>query len=341
VTKTLVVGPAWVGDMVMAQTLFKLLKQRQPNLQLDVLAPGWTKPLLDRMPEVDRSIDFPFDHGQLRLASRFRMGKQLHQHSYDHAIVLPNSFKSALVPFWAGIPRRTGWIGEQRYGILNDLRKLDKLSLPLMIQRFTTLGLEKNESLPEKLHKPKLNISKDNLYKTLKHIELKASEKPVLALCPGAEFGSSKRWPIEYYAEVANEKLSEGWDVWLFGSENDKMTTSRINTLTDYRCVNLAGRTRLDQAMDLLSLAAMVVTNDSGLMHIVAALGRPLVVMYGSTSPGFTPPLSDQVKILSLKLNCSPCFKRECPLKHSKCMWDLKPNLVLDAINELQKLSPN
>lgn len=336
-TKTLVVGPAWVGDMVMAQTLFKLLKQRHADLQLDVLAPRWTRPLLDRMAEVNQSIDSPFSHGQLQLPSRFRMGKQLRQHSYDHAIVLPNSFKSALVPFWARIPRRTGWVGEQRYGLLNDVRKLDKIRFPLMIQRLMTLGLEKNETLPEKLDKPKLDVSKDYLDKSLAHFELRVSDKPILALCPGAEFGSSKRWPVEYYAEVANEKLAEGWDVWLFGSENDKTTANRIDILTDHRCVNLAGRTRLDQAMDLLSLAAMVVTNDSGLMHIVAALGRPLIVMYGSTSPGFTPPLSDQVKILSLKLNCSPCFKRDCPLKHSKCMWDLKPNLVLDAINELHR----
>lgn len=333
--KTLVVGPAWVGDMVMAQTLFKLLKQRQPDMRLDVLAPPWTKPLLDRMPEVNESIDSPFCHGQLHIGSRLRMGKQLRPRGYEHAIVLPNSFKSALVPFWAGIPRRTGWVGEQRYGVLNDLRKLDKSRLPLMVERFMMLGLEKNESLPEKPQVPALNISTASVAKTLQHLQLRQSEQPILALCPGAEFGPSKRWPTEYYAEVANEKLSEGWQVWLFGSAKDKTVTDRIDVLTDHRCVNLAGRTQLNEAVDLLSVATMVVTNDSGLMHIAAALGRPLVVMYGSTSPDFTPPLSDKVKILSLKLDCSPCFKRDCPFKHSRCMQDLKPNLVFGAMDSL------
>lgn len=333
--KILVVGPAWIGDMVMAQTLFKLLKERYADMTLDVLAPPWTKPLLDRMPEVNESINSPFKHGKLALAMRFRIGKQLKLRRYDQAIVLPNSFKSALVPFWAGIPRRTGWVGEQRYGVLNDVRKLDKRYLPLMIQRFIALGMEKHEVLPEEPQLPKLSTPADSMASTLQSLDLKKPQQPILALCPGAKFGPSKRWPAEYYAEVANEKLSDGWHVWLFGTMNDKSITNRINLLTDHRCVNLAGRTQLNEALDLLSLANLVVTNDSGLMHIAAALGRPLVAVYGSTSPEFTPPLSAQAEALSLKLNCSPCFKRDCPLKHSKCMRDLKPSLVLDAIGKI------
>ena len=333
--KTLVVAPAWVGDTVMAQTLFKLLKQRQADMTLNVLAPAWVRPLSDRMPEVNEAIDSPFGHGQLFLRSRFRMGKQLRSHGYDQAIVLPHSFKSALAPFWAGIPRRTGWVGEQRYGLLNDARKLDKLRLPLMIQRFVALGLEKHEPLPAQPLWPTLNISAANVANALQNLGLEHRGQRLLALCPGAEFGSSKRWPPEYYAEVANEMLAAGWRVWLFGSAHDKAVTDRIDILTDHRCVNLAGRTELNEAVDLLSLADMVVANDSGLMHITAALRRPLVVVYGSTSPQFTPPLSDQVKVLSLKLNCSPCFKRTCPLQHANCMRDLKPSLVLDAIEAL------
>ena len=331
--KTLVVGPAWVGDMVMAQTLFRLLKQRQPDMQIDVLAPAWTRPLLDRMPEVNEAIDSPFTHGQMRLRDRYRLGVSLRLRGYDRAIVLPNSFKSALVPYVAKIRRRTGWVGEMRYGLLNDVRRRQKQQLPLMVERFMALGLEKGEALPEHLPRPALRTSSESVSHSLQQLGLNQPQQPVLALCPGAEFGASKRWPAEYYAEVANNKLANGWSVWLFGSAKERAVADQIDALSDHRCVNLAGTTQLNEAIDLLSLADAVVANDSGLMHIAAALGRPLVVVYGSTSPKFTPPLSDQVSILSLELDCSPCFKRECPLKHNRCMKDLKPVQVIEGIN--------
>ena len=333
--KTLIIGPAWVGDMVMAQTLFCLLKQREPDVQIDVLAPAWTKPLLHRMPEVSEAIDAPFGHGQMRLRDRYRLGVDLRSRGYDRAIVLPNSFKSALVPFAAKIRRRTGWVGEMRYGLLNDVRRLKKQQLPLMAERFVALGLEKEEALPGNLPRPALHSSSESVSHSLQRVGLSQPERPVLGLCPGAEFGASKRWPAEYYAEVANNKLANGWGVWLFGSMKERVIADQINALTDHRCVNLAGTTQLNEAIDLLSLVDAVVTNDSGLMHIAAALGRPLVAVYGSTSPKFTPPLLDRVKILSLALDCSPCFERECPLKHNKCMRDLKPMQVIEGVNAL------
>ena len=333
--RILIVGPAWIGDMVMAQTLFKLLKERRPEVELDVLAPTWTIPLLDRMPEVKQSINLPFNHGELRLRDRYYFAKSLLNKHYDQAIVLPNSFKSALIPFWANIPRRTGWVGEMRYPLLNDARRLDRTKLPLMIQQFMALGIEKDEHLPQQPALPLLSISKTSVEKTLRDLKLTQTESPILVLCPSAEFGPAKRWPAEYYAEVAKAKLAENWQVWLFGSAKEKAITDQIAALTDHRALNLAGATKLTEAVDLLSLANLVISNDSGLMHIAAALSRPLVVLYGSTTPHFTPPLTHQIKILKLDLPCSPCFKRECPLKHFKCMLDLKPNVVIDAAKDL------
>lgn len=334
----LIVGPAWIGDMVMAQTLFKLLKERQPSVCIDVLAPAWTIPLLDRMPEVHQSFNLPFGHGELRLWDRYRFAKSLTASHYEQAIVLPNSWKSALIPFWMNIPRRTGWVGEMRYGLLNDIRRLNKSALPLMIEQFMALGFEAKEPFENTNSFPKLLVSPTTVAATVNRYQLSPNKQPILALCPGAEFGSSKRWPAEYYAEVAKAKIESGWQVWLFGSAKDKSVTDQIAALTDFRAVNLAGVTQLAEAIDLLSLASLVVTNDSGLMHIAAALLRPLVVIYGSTSPKFTPPLAhDQVQIVRLsELTCSPCFERECPLSHLKCMRDLKPITVMNAIEMLE-----
>ncbi len=324
-TKILIIGPAWIGDMVMAQTLFKLLKQRQPNVIIHVLAPKWTSPLLERIPEVDHILISPFEHKKLNLYKRYIFGKELRKENYHRAIVLPNSFKSALIPFWARIPQRTGWRGEMRYWLINDMRILDKAKLPLMIQRFAALELGKNESLPEQLPWPALRTQSSS----------KKVKQPVLALCPGAEYGSTKQWPANYFAEVAKSKLAAGWQVWIFGSKKDQVIANEIQQLTDNTCSDFTGKTSLQQVIDLMSLVDAVVSNDTGLMHIAASLHRPLVVIYGSSSPQFTPPLTENAQVVSLNLSCSPCFKRLCPLKHVNCLINLTPEIVLAALNRI------
>ncbi|MCF8986052.1 lipopolysaccharide heptosyltransferase II [Pseudomonas syringae] len=335
--KILIVGPSWVGDMVMAQTLFQCLKQRHPECEIDVLAPEWSRPILERMPEVRAALSFPLGHGALELATRRRIGKSL-AGQYDQAILLPNSLKSALVPFFAGIPKRTGWRGEFRYGLLNDVRTLDKQRYPLMIERFMALAFDKGAELPRPYPRPSLRIDPTTRDGALSKFGL-TLDRPVLALCPGAEFGESKRWPAEHYAQVADASIREGWQVWLFGSKKDHPVGESIRQelIPGLReeSVNLSGETSLAEAIDLLSCADAVVSNDSGLMHVAAALNRPLVAVYGSTSPGFTPPLADAVEVVRLGIECSPCFERTCRFGHYNCMRLLEPDAVTQALTRL------
>ncbi len=334
----LIVGPSWVGDMVMAQTLFICLKQHHPDCTIDVLAPAWSQPILERMPQVRAAIDFPLGHGVLDLRRRYRIARTL-RGRYDQAIVLPNSFKAALVPFFARIARRTGWRGEMRYALLNDLRRLDKARYPLMIERFMALAFAADVPLPTPYPRPHLQVSPANRVTALKRFGLTLA-RPILALCPGAEFGEAKRWPARHYAQVAATYLADGWQVWLFGSVNDHPSGEEIRALlTDAqwreRTCNLAGQTQLAEAIDLLSCAAAVVSNDSGLMHVAAALERPLVAVYGSTSPAFTPPLAEQVRIVRLGLECSPCFARTCRYGHYHCLQQLPPERVNQALADV------
>lgn len=343
IKRVLIIGPSWVGDMVMAQSLFRQLRTQSPVVEIDVLAPDWSRPLLERMPEVTRALDLPFGHGELSLGKRYALGKKLRKQAYDQAIVLPNSFKSALVPVFAGIKLRTGWRGEMRGGLLNDCRRLDKRALPMMVQRFLALALPATARLPTDLPHPIPVPGLQVDFETAAQTRLEfgtAADIRMLALCPGAEFGHSKQWPAEHYAEVAIACLSDGWQVCLFGSANDHEVAKQIVQLLPEgqksACHNLVGKTSLGQAIDLLSTATAVVSNDSGLMHIAAALHRPLVAVFGSTSPEFTPPLSDRVELLHTNISCRPCFKRQCPYGHKRCLTELLPEQVMSALKHLQ-----
>ena len=318
--------------MVLAQSLFKTMKACQPEATIDVAAPGWTLPLLERMPEVRQAIALPFKHGQLALGARIQFGRQLRSKHYDQAILLTNSLKSAILPFAASIPRRTGFLGEMRYGLLNDIRTLDKARLPRTVDRFVALGLDSTATLPADIPLPSLTADREDAAQALHRLGWAMPETAVLGLCPGAEYGEAKRWPAEYYAEVANAALDRGWQVWLFGSSKDMPVTAAIQGLTRDRCLDLGGKTSLGEAIDLMSLTTAVVSNDSGLMHVAAALGKKVVAIYGSSDPGHTPPMSPQAVVLYLALSCSPCFKRECPLGHLNCLREIKPEAVLASL---------
>lgn len=331
--KILIVAPAWIGDAIMAQPMYKRLHERHPGLVLDVLAPAWTRAVHACMPEVHETLDNPFAHGELNLGGRWQLARLLKSRGYDQAIVLPNSLKSALIPWFAGIPVRSGFVGEMRYGLLNDARKLNPDVLPKMVERFAALAEDKSQPLYRPVSYPRLVIDKVASAATLQKIGLNIN-KPVIALCPGAEYGPAKRWPADHAAALARELLAEGKQLWLFGSGKDNDIAGEIVALAP-GVLNLCGQTSLAEAINLLSLASAVVTNDSGLMHVAAALDRPIVAVYGSSSPRFTPPLSDRAKIVSLDMACSPCFKRVCPLGHMRCLNDLGAAHVKAALADL------
>ena len=329
----LIVGPSWVGDMVMAQSLFKALHANAPDTPIDVLAPGWSLPLLARMPEVRQGVEMPLGHGRLGLTERWRLGRSL-RGRYSQAILLPNSWKSAIVPYAARIPRRTGWLGEMRHGLLNDIRRLDRQRYPMTVQRFVALAGAADAPLPA-IQPPRLQVRDADVQAAARALGAnKSATRRVLALCPGAEYGPAKQWPTVHFAELGRQMARQGWDLWLFGSEKDRAVCEGI-AATCRVVTNLAGRTTLEQAVDLMSLADAVVSNDSGLMHVAAALERPLVALYGSSDPGFTPPLNADHEIVSLGLGCSPCFQRECPLGTTACLVDMSVAQVEEALQRV------
>lgn len=329
--RALIVAPAWIGDTVMAQPLFMRLRRHIPGLQIDALAPPWVAPVLRRMPEISEIIDNPFAHGELSLKARYSLARQLAQHGYQQAYVLPNSLKSALIPFFAGIPERIGFTGESRYGLINRRHTLDKIALPQMAERFAQLAQAPGSSLVRPVEYPRLASSAEQQAETLAQLGIDHPPR-VAVFCPGAEYGPAKRWPARHFASLADELAQRGYAVWLLGSPKDRTVGDEIVRLaTTATPRNFCGETSLSQAIDLIAASNFVVCNDSGLMHVAAALDRPLVAVYGSSSPGFTPPLSDRATILSLNLECSPCFKRECPLGHLDCLNKLEPQRVLDA----------
>jgi heptosyltransferase II len=327
--RTLVVAPSWIGDAVLSHALLVRLKERDPQGSIDVLAPPWALPVYRRMPEVAATLALPFGHGDLKLAERRRFARSLPR--YDRAVVLPNSFKSALIPWHAGIALRTGYRGEMRYGLLNDVRTLDKEALPLIVERYAALAQPAGEALARPVPQPRLATDEATRLATARKYGVDLA-KPVAAFAPGAEYGPAKRWPARHFADLATTLVARGFQVWLLGSAKDVEATTEIQRLSGGACIDFAGRTSLDEAIDLMSFAANVVTNDSGLMHIAAALDRPTAAIFGSSSPAFTPPLSARARVITLKLECSPCFQRECPLGHTNCLVTLEPARVLEAI---------
>jgi heptosyltransferase-2 len=321
----LVIGPRWVGDMVMAQCLFSALRELHPKAAIDVLAPAWAAPLVKRMPEIRQQVDFPLKPGALEFRIRRRFGRLL-RGRYDMAYVLPGSWKSALIPFFARIPRRVGHLREMRYGLLTDI-----VPLPDYVKRRTAeayFGLARGGSF----RAPRLAVDPDNQAVLLGRFGLGAKE--FIALMPGAEFGPAKRWPSESYAGLARDMMARGFKVALFGSKNDSEVTAEIAALAP-GAVDLAGKTRLEDAIDLMAAGRLAVSNDSGLMHVAAAVGTPIVAVYGSTSPQNTPPLAARRELVWLGLSCSPCHKKICPLGHLNCLRTLGVERVVAAVDRL------
>jgi len=336
--KILVVAPSWLGDMVMSQVLIQQLLESSPQAQIHVLAPSATLAIATRMPGVVAAIPSPFAHGKLNLRGRFALAKQIKRQGFDQAIILPNSFKSALIPWRAGINKRTAWRGEHRYGLVNDLRVLDKTAIPLMVNRFYALAFPFTRKYLHTDKHPRLTTDVENL-KKLRAKFLLDADKTIVALCPGAEYGPSKQWPAGHFSSLALACMNAGYGVWILGSKGDSAISEDIMAGMDAdssaQIVNLTGKTSLEDVVDLLRAADIVVSNDSGLMHVTCAVDTPVVCVYGSTTPEFTPPLSKRARILQTSISCRPCFKRECPLGHLQCLTNLSPGLVMESLDSL------
>ena len=333
--KILVVGPSWVGDMVMAQALYRLLRSRSPDAVIDVVAPPWSLPILARMPEVRSGIELAVGHGELGFGRRRALGRRLRGERYTRAIVLPRSAKAALVPWFARVPRRTGFRSELRFGLLNDLRALDKVALDQTVKRFVALGQERREALPRELPaglRPRLALDAENTAR-LRAAHGLAAVGPLLALMPGAEYGPAKRWPASEFGAVASRFVAQGGTVIVLGSAKERALGEEIAAVAPAK--NLCGHTTLADVVDLLGAADVAVSNDSGLMHVAAAAGTRIVAIYGSSSPAFTPPLTATASIVYDALDCSPCFERTCPLGHLRCLRGIAAARVSAEVERL------
>ncbi len=331
--KILIAGPNWIGDLVIADTLFKLLKQSEPDADIDLLAPAWALPLAARMAEINVAIETPGGHGELALKARWRLARQLRRNAYSRAYVLPRSAKAALLPWLARVPRRTGYRGESRYGLVNDMRRVNPAHRSVAA-RYAALAFAPGAELPVSLPRPELLSDPATRAKTLARLGIGDDNAGAVVLAPGAEYGPAKRWPIAYFADLAARLAGEGRPVWVLGSTHERALGEAILARAP-ATRNLAGETSLVEAVDVLGAAAAVVSNDSGLMHVAAAVGAPLVAIYGSSSPRYTPPASARAKVMYRALPCSPCFARECPLGHLNCLRGIGVDEVHAAIHAL------
>lgn len=330
--RILVVGPSWVGDMVMAQSLFKTLKIRHPDCSIGVLAPAWSQPILARMAEVDEAIALDVRHGEFGWRTRRDVAHSL-KGRFERAIVLPRSWKSALVPLLARIPQRVGFTGEQRLVLLNERRSLDKAVLDQTVKRFVSLGLPEAVALRGNFAIPSPQLDTDAANLAALKAEHGLGERPAIGMMPGAEYGPAKQWPLAHFRVLAERLVAEGFEIRVLGGPKDSEAGEVITQGLAY-AHNLCGRTRLADAVDLLADCRQVVTNDSGLMHVAAAVGTRVHALYGSSSPAYTPPLTDKARIQYLALTCSPCFKRTCPLGHTNCLQQLTPERLIQALLE-------
>ena len=330
--RTLIISPNWIGDAVMAQPLLQLLRKQSPQRSIDVLAPSWVAPVWRAMAEVDTVIEAPFRHGRLQLRERWSFAQTLRRNGYADAYVLPNTLKFALIPWLAGIAKRVGYVGEMRYGLLNVLHRHDKKSPLPMVQFYAALaGLGDRIAVP----RPILTVSGNQIEAALTATGLESAAR-VIVFAPGAEFGSAKRWPTTHFAGLALmiAQNDPAVRVVILGSAKDREVGDEIVARAS-AVINLAGTTSLSEAIALIAHADAVVSNDSGLLHIASALNRKIVAIYGPTDPLHAPPFSDASASLFLGLDCAPCRQRECPLGHHRCMQEIAPQRVLQAMQSL------
>ena len=329
-TRSLVIAPQWIGDAVMTEPLLRRLQARGETVTVGALP--WVAPVYRAMPQIAGVFELPFAHGGLQWGARRKLAREMEGH-FDVAYVCPNSFKSALLPWWAGIRERIGYHGESRYAVLT--RRLPNPRdghRPPMVAFYSALSAEQGVDDD----RPVLQLDPVRVDAALAGMRLQRQAFYVFA--PGAEYGSAKRWPARHFAVLAGQL---GLPVVLLGSIKESAVCAEIaqtvNAARPGHCLDWSGRTSLDHALAAISAAKALVSNDSGLMHVAAAFGVPQVALFGSSSPLHTPPLNPKAHVVWLKndpmyvpaLDCAPCFARECPLGHTRCLVDIAPDDVL------------
>ena len=319
----------------MAQSLYIALRAMYPQVKVDVVAPAWSSPLLVRMPEINRVFSLNVAHGELGLGKRKQLANELRVEGYSHAIVLPRSFKSALVPWLAKIPTRIGDLGEFRYGLLNKVypTNSDK-KIPNACNYLRYFDLDVDTQIVKGNYQPRLNVDLGAQKTLLAKYGLSVDE-PIVACMPGAEYGPSKQWPAEYFSKVLDACARSGWQACVFGSKKDSLVANEIEQQCSSAIYNLCGKTTLPEVIDLIAACRVAVSNDSGLMHIAAAVDVPTVSMYGATTPTYTPALHSRAKSFYMHLGCSPCWQRTCKYDHYRCLRDIQPE---DVVAKLSKL---
>ncbi|HAH71193.1 MAG TPA: lipopolysaccharide heptosyltransferase II [Succinivibrionaceae bacterium] len=339
--RVLIITPSWLGDIIMMQSLLKTIRAKNPSCIIDVYAPSYAMPILHRMDEINGFLINPFAHGQFDLLKRFKEGLRLKQGHYDTCFVLPNSLKSALPAFFAGIPDRRGFKGESRYLLLNHLRT-NKQDYPRMVDRYVALAYSQKEvscskDLPAFPY-PKLKILPPE-EKLLQRLRI-SLDRPLLALGCGANYGPAKLWPVEYFAYVSTWWIEKGGAVLGLGTLKDAPTIEKVrNSIADPAKLayfyDIAGKTDIEEALDLTGACKAAVCNDSGLMHTAAAAGVAQVDIFGSTSTVYTPPLSEKACCVESDEPCHPCFKRTCRFGTYACLKKITPDLVIRKLEAL------
>lgn len=343
--KILIVAPSWLGDIIMSQSLLKTLKAQDPNCEITMYAPQYSHPIIQRMPEVSRILTNPFAHGELNLTARIKEGKLLKKENFNKAYILPNSIKSALVPFFAGIKERIALKGESRYILINKMRK-DKKLFPRMVERYVSLAYVDDPSVKDKDSLPQFfypSLETKSLESELLNRLNLSLDRPLMCLGCGANYGPAKLWPVEYFAQVSAHFIKNGGSVLGLGTKGDSKTVQEI-----FACLkklvsedelqyfyDIAGKTNLTEALDLVGACSIAVCNDSGLMHTVAAANVKQVCIFGSTSTQYTPPLSDKAICVESTQPCHPCFKRTCEFNTYACLKELTPEMVLKKVDLL------
>ncbi|GGY73716.1 lipopolysaccharide heptosyltransferase II [Pseudoduganella plicata] len=341
-SRILVISPNWIGDAVMAQPLLQLLRERHPEAPIDVLAPPAVAPAWRQMAEVAEVLQTPFRHGALQLRERWRYARMLKARGYDEAYVLPNTLKYALIPWLAGIRRRVGYKGESRYGLINVMHHDDVPPRP-MVPFYAALADAPEAPLRSAVPRPRLQVDAAQMDAAAAKAGLGA-DRPLVVFAPGAEFGSAKRWPPAHFAALAEAIVAHQpqAQIALLGSPKDRPVCDEIvAALADEPAAarlavfNLAGQTSLAEAIALIARCAAIVSNDSGLLHVASSLDRPVVAIYGPTDPDHAPPFSSIAQSLSLRLDCSPCRQRECPLGHHHCMRGIGAGMVWQTLQPM------